>query len=232
MSYFHLYRRNVGVILVLLSLIVLSRPAVQAENLQVAPTASSLTITVSASTSPGSVVVTGEHFTPGGEVYVAIFDQWGTQLYEARWIDASIPVYGPNGSQDPAHGYSKGGDISQVFGAVETFYGPHGSQDPALGYCDGGDINQVFGAARPIYGPNGSADPAVGFGPDGDAVEIHSRVEPVYGLNGSQDPANGYVRTASGDEFFGNLCGTAIMVRAYDEQAATWSNILDINPGC
>jgi hypothetical protein len=38
------------------------------------------------------VVVTGRGFTPGGEVYLAIYDQMGRQLYENRTVTASRPA--------------------------------------------------------------------------------------------------------------------------------------------
>ena len=38
------------------------------------------------------VTVTGTDFTPGGRVYLAIYDQMGAQLYETRWITASAPL--------------------------------------------------------------------------------------------------------------------------------------------
>jgi hypothetical protein len=36
--------------------------------------------------------VAGTGFTPGGRVYLAIYDQMGAQLYETRWITASLPL--------------------------------------------------------------------------------------------------------------------------------------------
>ena len=46
--------------------------------------------------------VTGKDFTPGGRVYLAIYDQMGAQLYETRWITASLPLLaltGPTGHE-------------------------------------------------------------------------------------------------------------------------------------
>ena len=37
---------------------------------------------------PEKFVVAGTDFTPGGKVYIAIYDQVGRQLYEHRWVDA------------------------------------------------------------------------------------------------------------------------------------------------
>src|SRR5215207_8267668 len=38
--------------------------------------------------------VTGTGFTAGGRVYLAIYDQMGAQLYETRWITASLATTG------------------------------------------------------------------------------------------------------------------------------------------
>ena len=57
---------------------------------------------------PGTAMVTGEGFTPGGAVYVALYDRWGARLHETRWTTADPAVHGPNGSQDPALGFRRG----------------------------------------------------------------------------------------------------------------------------
>jgi hypothetical protein len=49
---------------------------------------------VSATTqTPALFTVAGKGFTPGGRVYLAIYDQMGARLYETRWVVAS-PVAG------------------------------------------------------------------------------------------------------------------------------------------
>lgn len=63
----------------------------------------------------GTVVVTGDTFTPGGAVYIALYDTWGERLYETRWTTASAFTYGYNGSADPAYGYIAGGTILESF---------------------------------------------------------------------------------------------------------------------
>lgn len=136
-------------------------------------------------------------------MYVALYDQWGMELRETRWVTASVTAFGPHGSQDPAKGYAPGGTIEETFGTIEPVFGPHGSQDPANGYIRGSGDTIVVGASEPVFGPNGS-----------------------------QDPARGYVAGNPGHEVTLNLCGTAIMVRAYDAQTETWSNVLDIDSGC
>lgn len=54
----------------------------------------------------------------------------------------------------------------------------------------------------------------------------------VYGQNGSQDPAAGFRRGGTFSEAFAHLCGATAMVRAYDRPTTTWSNRLDVAPGC
>ncbi len=54
----------------------------------------------------------------------------------------------------------------------------------------------------------------------------------TFGPNGSQDHATGYLRGILDTDVIGSLCGTSVMVRAYDARAAAWSNMLDIDTGC
>ena len=83
------------------------------------PSAIPTLIGTSATTQPvGTITVTGEAFTPGGRVYVALYDPWGATLYETRWITASGAVYGPNWSGDPAAGFSRGGVLREAFGGL------------------------------------------------------------------------------------------------------------------
>jgi hypothetical protein len=63
--------------------------------------------------------VTGTGFTPGGRVYLAIYDQMGAQLYETRWITASLPlltVLGPTGHEGASlAGFGRGGTLREAF---------------------------------------------------------------------------------------------------------------------
>src|SRR5688500_3434071 len=60
-------------------------------------------VDVSATTeTPRLFTVTGNGFTPGGRVYLAIYDQMGAQLYETRWSTAGLPLLalmGPTGHE-------------------------------------------------------------------------------------------------------------------------------------
>jgi hypothetical protein len=191
MNHIHPLRRQAFLILTILGLAVLGSPLAQTGATHVLPGTTPLLIAPASVPAPGTALLTGQHFTPGGEVYIALYDQWGIELHETRWVTASVTVYGANGSQDPASGYLQGGTLRELFGTIGSVFGPNGSQDPATGYVE--------------VGTNGSA----------------------FGSNGSQDPAIGYVAGQTG-----NLCGATIMARAYDLQAATWSNVSDIDLGC
>lgn len=143
-----------------------------------------------------SLNVTGNGFTAGGIVFIALYDQWGRTLEETRWTTASTATYGANGSMDPVQGYATGGSITEVFELFrETTYGPNGSMDPALGYRAGVDV------------PMNQA---------------------IYGANGSQDPAQGYV----GQDAAKGTCNAPLMVRAYDQHQATWTDPVDATFGC
>lgn len=108
MNRVHPSRRQLVIVLAILGLVVSGSPFAPANRAQLSPVSSPLIITAAAGQSPGSVTVTGRNFTPGGRVYVALYDQWGMQLHETRWINASGTAYGPNGSQDPATGFVRG----------------------------------------------------------------------------------------------------------------------------
>ena len=66
------------------------------------------------------VVVFGQGFTPGGDVYLAIYDQMGRQLYENRWVTASyrLPAFygGVLSDIDPEEAvFSPGGIVRESF---------------------------------------------------------------------------------------------------------------------
>lgn len=108
---------------------------------------------------PDSIVVEGHGFTPGGDVYIALYDQWGLILHETRWVAAG-----------------GGGAIREAFEiATESIYGPNGSQDPSQ--------------------------------PD------------RRGLTTSELPSSA-------------SCPDTLMVRAFDQRANAWSNVLDVEADC
>ena len=114
---------------------------------------------------PGKISVTGEAFTPGGEVYLAIYDTWGYALHETRWTRASPAIYGPNGSMDPARGYVSGGSLTQSFGGLCGESVMVRAFDQASGTWSNWLDLTSFTTPTAIYGPNGSMDPARGYHP-------------------------------------------------------------------
>lgn len=83
----------------------------------------------------GTFVVHGEGFTPGGSVYISIDGAHDEDASESFWTVASTGAYGPNGSQDPAQGFARAGEIHELIVVSDvTTYGPNGSQDPARGF--------------------------------------------------------------------------------------------------
>jgi hypothetical protein len=67
----------------------------------------------------GLFTVTGNGFTAGGRVYLAIYDQMGAQLYETRWITVSLPLValtGPTGHEASSiPGSDRGGMLRETF---------------------------------------------------------------------------------------------------------------------
>ena len=69
------------------------------------------------------VLVAGSGFTPGGEVYLAIYDQMGRQLYENRRVTASSPVstYDAGMRRELGRTFeyiSPGGELMEGFGGL------------------------------------------------------------------------------------------------------------------
>jgi hypothetical protein len=86
-----------------------------------------LTSVVPLSGTPGQLLVTGDHFTPGGNVLivvrdrgadfsVAIQDPEAQPAYETRWTTASATTFDMLGHDDPALGFRMGGTVRVEFG--------------------------------------------------------------------------------------------------------------------
>jgi hypothetical protein len=197
------HRQPIAFVIMILGLVILGSQLAQANSVQTPPiTSPLLTGATAIQHLPGTMLVTGENFTPGGAVYVGFYDTWGMELHEPRWVTAS-----------------------------EAVNGPDGSQDPAIGFTPGGTINEVFGASYVVHGPDGSQDPARGFSWTDAALEPQA-VPAVYGPDGSQDPALGYILGSTETEVVGSLCGDAVMIRALDAETGAWSNVLDSSLTC
>ena len=65
---------------------------------------------------PRTLLVTGEEFTPGSEVEVLLYRPGIATPAVIRSLRASLSVYGPNGSIDPARGFQRGGFIGIALG--------------------------------------------------------------------------------------------------------------------
>ena len=65
---------------------------------------------------PGTHTVTGEHFTPGGEVDVVVYELGMTKPDVIQSIRATLPHFGRNGSTDPASGFKPGGAFNAALG--------------------------------------------------------------------------------------------------------------------
>lgn len=141
------HRRSRAVVLLALAALLLTGGATAGRAAN-PPAAAGPTLTdVSAATqTPALFTVAGADFTPGGRVYLAVYDQMGAKLYETRWVSAGA--------------------------AAEEKLGMHG---------------ELVVPASP----------------------------------------GGTLRAA-----FAGLCGASAMMRAYDQTARTWSNWLDVEPGC
>jgi hypothetical protein len=64
----------------------------------------------------GTLTVTGEHFTPGGEVDVVVYALRMTRPDAIHSIRATLPQFGRNGSTDPASGFKAGGGVNAALG--------------------------------------------------------------------------------------------------------------------
>jgi len=142
MNSVHRSRRQLVLVLAILGLVVSGSQVAHIGSAQSAPVTSSLVIDATAQ-SPGSVTVTGQNFTPGGRVYVALYDQWGMRLHETRWIVASRTVYEPMRSDDPTAGFVPGGAIEAIFGVTGSVEGSSVA------------IDEISGGSESIF-PNGS----------------------------------------------------------------------------
>ncbi len=57
---------------------------------------------------------------------------------------------------------------------------------------------------------------------------------PNYGAEGSVDPGSSgpFVRGGGFDEPVSNVCGSTMLLHAYDQQTGAWSNWLTLQPSC
>jgi hypothetical protein len=87
-------------------------------------------------------------------------------------------------------------------------------------------------AAHGNFGVSGSQDPNLGYIAAG-TLDIVIDLSPAvtYSPNGFQIPTTG-VGLGAGQAIAAGACGRDLMVRAYDQQSAAWSNLLDVTAQC
>lgn len=159
---FHAHRHQFVVLFALLSLMVLGGTVTSAAS-DPASAAPILSGVVNTTGAPGTVTVTGKGFTSGGAVSVALYDRWSAKLHETRFTTAVPAFHGPNGSQDPAVGYSPGGILSEAFGGLCGAPVMVRAYDwQTAQWSNWLDVESTT-ASPAFYGPNGGLDPAVGF---------------------------------------------------------------------
>ena len=86
---------------------------------------------------PALIAVSGEGFSAGGPVLVAVVGPAGIEASLELWTFASsYDSWGPFGAGAANLEFISAGRIRAVIPLdIEPTYGPHGSQDPALGYA-------------------------------------------------------------------------------------------------
>lgn len=60
---------------------------------------------------PGSLILNGSGFTAEGNIFVGVYDVWGVQVYETRWITGSASSYAELHGQR----FSPGGAFTETF---------------------------------------------------------------------------------------------------------------------
>ncbi len=166
--------RNRTLVFLLVLTVFLPQSRVSTATQQVIRSMPVLSIAAAVGPPATMVRVAGEGFTPGGRVYIAVYDRWGVDVYENVWTTATDGTEGVTGNQNSNLGDAPAGAVDEVFTLIPIA----------------------------VYGPNESQDPDQDFMPGVD--------QPIIGFT----------------------CGRDLMVRAYDQQIATWSNLLDVTPLC
>ncbi len=70
---------------------------------------------------PGSLILAGSDFTPGGRVEVAVYDQAGTERRGTYWVTATATLYGRAWDADPTDptaGFTRAGVIGVDVGSL------------------------------------------------------------------------------------------------------------------
>jgi hypothetical protein len=130
---------------------------------------------------PGEVNVLGANFTPGGSVFIAVYDRWGESALETRWTVASEDTLAIDNTSNPDRGFHPGGVVFETF----TF----------------ADLADAPGTAAQDHTSVAGRD-------DIEAFPVNTTVP------------------------FDHDCTGSAMIRAFDRQSGSWSNLLDIDINC
>lgn len=107
----------------------------------------------------GLMSITARGFTEGETVLVVLTTANNETAVHLTTATTSDPVYGPNGSMDPAHGYVPGGYASfLLWQRTLLSVDPHGN--PSLGA--GAPLTSILEVGWPVayvYGPNDGGEP-------------------------------------------------------------------------
>jgi hypothetical protein len=153
------FRTSFVLALALLSLVLAGTAGAGADAAPTGPALAAVAV------APGAIAVIGSGFTPGGQVYLAVYDAWGSPRDETRWIAASQAAYVGNGSADRGLAFVTGGTFDQ------RFDGLCGGSALVRAYDRGTfastpwievDLSEFRGAR---FGPTSSLDPARGYAP-------------------------------------------------------------------
>jgi len=118
-------RRTLVPLLALIGLVVLGTTATSFESRPVEATHGTfpvprLTDAWTTTGRPGTLVLSGSGFTPGGRVEVAVYDHAGTERLETRWGTATATIYGRDAHADPTDpttGFTRAGVIGVDVGS-------------------------------------------------------------------------------------------------------------------
>jgi hypothetical protein len=111
MVHFRSARRHWFLVLAMLSLMLFGSLPSTAAELQTGASAPMAITSVFLANNSGSVMLRGTGFSSGGDIYVAVYDQWGARLYETRWVTASESEWGLY----PGDGFVAGGSFNATF---------------------------------------------------------------------------------------------------------------------
>jgi hypothetical protein len=142
-------------------------PRATAQTVPASPVLSRATIVASPAS---SLLLLGEGFTPGGRVFIAVYDRWGVDIYKHVWTTAADWTQRTGSATNAASSYIPAGTVDELIDLVPTTVEGEG--------------------------------PGLSTSPDEDQAILN------------------------------HDCGRDLMVRAWDQYMASWSNLLDVTALC